>query len=136
MNSAVEASLSFVRVRDADQGGQGAPRRSLHVLPVVRVPQRTVEGRRDRDRQRRRLALPHPHHSWLRGTSSRCCDQVLYCTGRMVWMAHRKWKESQQQPSMLPGPAVPGSCLASFHFHPIRPIRFALTAKLEHFFQG
>ena len=31
-------------------------------------------------------------------------------------MAHRKWKESKQQPSMLPGPAEPGSCLASFHF--------------------
>ena len=40
-------------------------------------------------------------------------------------MAHRKWKESKQQPSMLPGPAVPGCCLISFHFlwaiHPIRP---------------
>ena len=30
-------------------------------------------------------------------------------------MAHRKWKESKQQPSMLPGPAVPGCCLVSFH---------------------
>ena len=48
----------------------------------------------------------------------------------MGWMAHRKWKESKLQPSMLPGPAVPGSCLASFHFrwaiHPIRPVLFAL----------
>ena len=31
-------------------------------------------------------------------------------------MAHRKWKEIKQQPSLLPGPAVPGSCLVSFHF--------------------
>ena len=31
-------------------------------------------------------------------------------------MAHRKWKEFKQQPSMLPGSAVPGCCLASFHF--------------------
>ena len=31
-------------------------------------------------------------------------------------MAHRKWKETKQKQSMLPGPAVPGSCLASFHF--------------------
>ena len=42
-------------------------------------------------------------------------------------MAHRKWKEIKQQPSMLPGPAVSGSCLASFHFlwaiHPIRPVQ-------------
>ena len=34
----------------------------------------------------------------------------------MGWMAHRKWKETKQQPSMLPGPEVPGCCLASFHF--------------------
>ena len=31
-------------------------------------------------------------------------------------MAHRKWKETNQQPSMLPGPAVPGCSLVSFHF--------------------
>ena len=45
----------------------------------------------------------------------------------MGWMAHRKWIEIRQQPSMLPGPPVPGSCLASFHFlwaiHPIRPVQ-------------
>ena len=47
-------------------------------------------------------------------------------TGWTGWMAHRKWKESKQQPSKLPGPAVPGCCLISFHFlwaiHPIRPV--------------
>ena len=46
-------------------------------------------------------------------------------------MAHRKWKEIMQQPSMLPGPAVPGSCFASFHFlwaiHPIRPVHMMST---------
>ena len=31
-------------------------------------------------------------------------------------MADRKWKEGKQQPSMLLGPAVPGSSLVSFHF--------------------
>ena len=31
-------------------------------------------------------------------------------------IAHRKWKETKLHPSMLPGPAVPGSCLVSFHF--------------------
>ena len=31
-------------------------------------------------------------------------------------LAHRKWKETKQQPIMLPGPAVPGCCLVSFHF--------------------
>ena len=44
-------------------------------------------------------------------------------TGRM---SHRKWKEIKQEPSMLLGPAVPGSCLVYFHFlwaiHPIRPV--------------
>ena len=31
-------------------------------------------------------------------------------------MAHRKWKVFKQQPSMLPGPAVPGCCWISLHF--------------------
>ena len=31
-------------------------------------------------------------------------------------VALRKWKETKQQPSMLPCPAVPGSCLVSLHF--------------------
>ena len=30
-------------------------------------------------------------------------------------MAHGKWKETKQQPSMFPGPAVPGCCLVYFH---------------------
>ena len=41
-------------------------------------------------------------------------------------MAHRKWKEMKQQPSLLPGPAVPGCCLIYLHFLwailPIRPV--------------
>ena len=31
-------------------------------------------------------------------------------------MAHRKWKETKQLPSLLPGPAVPGCSLISFLF--------------------
>ena len=31
-------------------------------------------------------------------------------------MDHRKWKETKQEPSMWPGPAVPGCSLFSFHF--------------------
>ena len=31
-------------------------------------------------------------------------------------MTHRKWRETKQQPSMLPGPAVTGCCLVYFHF--------------------
>ena len=31
-------------------------------------------------------------------------------------LPHRKWKQIKQQPSMLPGPAVPGCCLIAFHF--------------------
>ena len=86
---------------------------------------------------------------WKKEQVSRCCtadvclhqsvNQLFYSivlcmlsplyfmyTGRMGWMAHLKWKETKQQPSKLPGPAVPGSCLAYFHFrwaiHPIRPV--------------
>ena len=31
-------------------------------------------------------------------------------------MPHRKWKETKQQRSMLPGPAVPCCCFVYFHF--------------------
>ena len=49
----------------------------------------------------------------------------------LVPLAHQPvrggWKEIKQQPCMLPGPAVPGCSLISFHFlwaiHPIRPVR-------------
>ena len=55
----------------------------------------------------------------------------------MGWMAHRKWKETKQQPSMLPGPAVPGCCLISFHFllaiHPIRPVQQFLSSLSQGF---
>ena len=40
----------------------------------------------------------------------------LDCTWCGHRMAHRKWKETKQQLSMLPGPAVPGCCLVSYHF--------------------
>ena len=65
-----------------------------------------------------------------RGRRRRRLKQTMQktCTGRMGWMSHRKWKEVKRQPSMLPGPAVPVSCLVSFHFlwaiHPIRPVQF------------
>ena len=41
---------------------------------------------------------------------------TLNCTVCGHRMAHRKWKETKQQPSLLPGPAVPGCSLVSFHF--------------------
>ena len=47
----------------------------------------------------------------------------------MEWMSHWKRRETKQQPRMLPGPAVPGSCLVSFHFlcniHSIHSVRLA-----------
>ena len=55
-------------------------------------------------------------------------------------MAHRKWEETKPQPSMLPSPAVPGSCLVSFHFlwaiHPIRPVQHVLTCNHNETFQA
>ena len=50
------------------------------------------------------------------------------CTVLVLSMAHRTWKETKQLTSMLPGPAVPGSCLVSFH------IRWAiLSTSTVHF---
>ena len=40
-------------------------------------------------------------------------DFDITSTGCGRRMDRRKWKETKQQPSMLPGPAVPGSCLVS-----------------------
>ena len=37
------------------------------------------------------------------------------CTVLVLRMAHRKWKETKQQPIMLSGPAVPGCCLVYLH---------------------
>ena len=42
-------------------------------------------------------------------------DGIHTCTVLVLRMAHRKRKETKQQPSMLPGPAVSGSCLVSLH---------------------
>ena len=38
------------------------------------------------------------------------------CTACGHRMAYRKWKETKLEPSLLPGPAVLGSSLVSFHF--------------------
>ena len=37
-------------------------------------------------------------------------------TVRVDSLPYRKWKETKQHPSMLPGPAVAGGCLVYFHF--------------------
>ena len=53
----------------------------------------------------------------LKSNLSRCVSRVPYaCTACGHRMAHRKWKETKLQPSMLPGLAVPGCSLVSFHF--------------------
>ena len=50
-------------------------------------------------------------------------------------MAHRKWRETKQLSSVLPGPAVLGCCLISFRFlwaiHPIRPVEMWYSLKFE-----
>ena len=38
------------------------------------------------------------------------------CTVRVYTLPNRKWKETKQQPSMLPGPAVSDCYLVSFYF--------------------
>ena len=56
---------------------------------------------------------------------------VLLYTGRMGWMAHRKWKEIKQQPGTVGPGNMLGYCLVSFHFrcdiHPIRPVSESLS---------
>ena len=48
-------------------------------------------------------------------------------TGRMGWMAQRKWKEIKQQPGTAGPGNMLGCCFISFHFrcdiHPIRPVQ-------------
>ena len=46
-------------------------------------------------------------HSWRLGS---------FITVRVDSLPHMKWKKIKQQPSMLPGPAVPGWCWISLHF--------------------
>ena len=42
---------------------------------------------------------------------------------RTYRMAHRKWKKTKQQTSLLPGPAVSGCCLVSFFLWAILNVR-------------
>ena len=48
-------------------------------------------------------------------TASKQQVQLCIQSGWSV-MSHMKWRETKQQPSMLPCPAVPGCCLVSFLF--------------------
>ena len=94
---------------------------NLETLPETEVRWGTsCPRRRTRPRSfRRRRGPPSPPFEQF----------VIIITGRMGWMAHRKWKEIKQQP----GTAGPGNmldcCLLSFHFlwaiHPIRPVLVA-----------
>ena len=53
-------------------------------------------------------------------------QEICHSTGRMGWMAYRKWKECKQQPSTAGPGNMLGCCLIYFHFlwaiHPIRPV--------------
>ena len=51
-----------------------------------------------------RVVLLLGHHNYSKSTV------------RVDSLPHRKWKQIKQQPSMLPGPAVPGCCWISLHF--------------------
>ena len=52
----------------------------------------------------------------MRRTSRTDMTAHSVITEWMEWMSHRKQREMKQQPSMLPGPAVPGCCWISLHF--------------------
>ena len=50
----------------------------------------------------------HICQNWF-GNCSHNARQT-YTTVRVDSLPHRKWRKIKQQPSMLPGPAVPGCC--------------------------
>ena len=61
---------------------------------------------------------------------------LLYVTTWwMEWMSHRTWRLTKQQPSMLPGPAVPGCCLVYFCFlcdiHSIHSVHYGMYFQLR-----
>ena len=68
------------------------------------------------------LSLIGPELVWILGPRPHVgfrielISHTTYSTPCGHRMAHRKWKEIKQQPTLLPGPSVPGSCLVSFHF--------------------
>ena len=51
----------------------------------------------------------------IHGRLSASVVRSLVSTVFVLRIAHRKWKEIKQQPSLLPGPAVPGCRSVSFH---------------------
>ena len=64
-----------------------------------------------------------------------CSICILWCTGRMGWMAYRKWKECKQQPGTAGPGNMLGCCLIYFHFlwaiHPIRPVEEDVTCHMS-----
>ena len=56
--------------------------------------------------------------AWILLWWTDCQQKYSYTVPCSGWqrMANRKWKETKQLPSMLPGPAVPGCCLVSLYF--------------------
>ena len=51
-------------------------------------------------------------------------SNLNYCTGRMGWMAHKKWKETKQQQGTAGTGNRLGCCLLPFHFlWAIRPVQ-------------
>ena len=54
--------------------------------------------------------------SMLNPVRNKLVQEKRYCAVLVLRMAHRKWRETKQQPSLLPGLAVLGCCLVSIHF--------------------
>ena len=61
------------------------------------------------------LVLSHPSLYELQDQWNKMHQKGFSSTVLVLRMAHRKRKETKQQPSMLPGPAVLGCCLVYFH---------------------
>ena len=54
--------------------------------------------------------------SMLNPVRNKLVQEKRYCAVLVLRMAHRKWRETKQQPSLLPGLAVFWCCLVSIHF--------------------
>ena len=100
----VETTQTWARVLNRQRYRPDAPR-------FMHVRKRPL---RRRFCEERALSSFSPCSPVTKSPSSRRTDRTYSL--RTYRMADRKWKETKQQPSRLPGPAVPGCSLVSFHF--------------------
>ena len=73
------------------------------------------DGEEEREARHRHVRTHYVRRDLLLHVRPEKPPDSVSCTACGHRMVQRKWKETKQQPSMLSGAAVPGSCLVSFH---------------------